>query len=1192
MQEKAETKYPGLVNRKRVIATLEDKANITGFRWSQPDKIQQGFVEKLNEKDDFLYYSLTEPVTICDVDGREKVTKKTSFYKQDYKTSHKQAVIGVWVEGLASTYHGRKSSNWVQEYLTLSEIIEVLNAGFAFAPGLFSPPAGQSARSAEYCKYRQIILFDGDEWTDGCSAPPDLNALLAQYPDMVKDFYWVGESISSRSSLKPELRTRLMLVLPQPILKGQSYLWETAVDTVVGKYPFIARGVGIDKVRISFGNARPECENITLGGLVSDYTFSEWQQIASEKQAKAEALRLENERQKAEHKERREKNNKLKTELVRRGHAVETFTDPLVAFCEVDAAQLLVDLGLASHLSGNAWNWHGSSPGRSFELSDGIIKPFSHSMQSSSPESDSTKPVNAHRFILYYLHNLDISKDNDKRELRCLLADSGHGTHPDTYKQAKRTEKIAAVREGLISPLELRSAAKPLPKERTDRVLQTLEDNAPMIENAFRENARVVGLRAGTGEGKTEGAISLAVDGRAVAMSLNTTLLAEQVYSRFDAAETHAFLWRSRWFGYGNSEIERKKVNLIPLRERIRKFEQGDVFCIKPHLCKASQDRGVPAPVAVCHTCEVRDKCVEKRYLSQTQTAQKSQVLCIVSPKLFIDPLHRGFFRQISKGQPSDRVCVIDEAKAHELFIDCSLSKAVLQQWVKDWAGESLGDFADKTIDLLEKDRDFYAVAELVDSLTDNEIKELSRQASRYRVPYKVVNRQLANKDRGNLLADCALRFENGKVVYVPVHREAYDTLRDRRISVIQPLKEFETEAEERNRRRTGEGYLTLTPTQAFALGIYNPTNLNDIEALPRLWEQSNWTPFQQLKTFIARYKRKVDAPIWYSDGVLHWVIPPVVHSRVKRLVCMSATLQKEGLERAFDSIDRKKITFIETPPTLLVDGAWSFQVRTGGYPRGSLLEYNTDWQPVGLNKTGKYFLELIETEVERDRAVRHVLITFNFIAEKYGKELTEKHSNLDVLSFHKMEGLDYTESGIVFWVLGCPDVSNAVVEQRARVLFGNDTKPLDYEYVKGEGYTDRRLQACWESEVAARLRQAVGRARLNRLANTVVVFSNVLIPDFTGRAVGFVPEDLEVAGGLANLTETANARMAAESKAKQKTGYKTARQREKEVRDLKAKQKRTALKLHNAGVSPDEIASRVGVDRRTIFRWVKDAKS
>ena len=35
-----------------------------------------------------------------------------------------------------------------------------------------------------------------------------------------------------------------------------------------------------------------------------------------------------------------------------------------------------------------------------------------------------------------------------------------------------------------------------------------------------------------------------------------------------------------------------------------------------------------------------------------------------------------------------------------------------------------------------------------------------------------------------------------------------------------------------------------------FALGVYKPADLEGINALPRLWEASNWTPFQQLKAF------------------------------------------------------------------------------------------------------------------------------------------------------------------------------------------------------------------------------------------------------------------------------------------------------------------------------------------------------
>ena len=286
-------RIPVLVNRKRVIATAEDKANITGYQWTRPQTMPPGFVEKRNAKGDFLYYTRTEPVTIQDVDGLPKHTIKTSFYESDQQTlkDTPKPAFGVWVDGLAGAYHGKLSRHWMQDHQTLQAIIDNLNSGFAIAPGLFNPPENESIRSGDFCESRQLILFDADEWTEAHPAPRNLDNFLTRYPTLINDFYWIGESISSRTILKPEFRARLMLVLPEPIGKGDDDLWQTAIDAIVTKYPFVARGVGIDKVRLSFGNARAECENRILGGFLSTENFGQWKQIASESQAKAEAVK-------------------------------------------------------------------------------------------------------------------------------------------------------------------------------------------------------------------------------------------------------------------------------------------------------------------------------------------------------------------------------------------------------------------------------------------------------------------------------------------------------------------------------------------------------------------------------------------------------------------------------------------------------------------------------------------------------------------------------------------------------------------------------------------------------------------------------------------------------------------------------------------------------------------------------------
>ena len=84
-------------------------------------------------------------------------------------------------------------------------------------------------------------------------------------------------------------------------------------------------------------------------------------------------------------------------------------------------------------------------------------------------------------------------------------------------------------------------------------------------------------------------------------------------------------------------------------------------------------------------------------------------------------------------------------------------------------------------------------------------------------------------------------------------------------------------------------------------------------------------------------------------------------------MVCMSATLQREGFERAFDSVSLLPLLKLHDDSLGKGDGR-AIQVRTGAYPRASLLDYDMDWNPVRLSNSGSRFIGLIEKEVESDR--------------------------------------------------------------------------------------------------------------------------------------------------------------------------------------------------------------------------------
>ena len=732
----ASVRFPGLVNRKRVIATAEDKANLTGYTWTRPHSISKGFIERRSKDGTFLYFSLTLPITITDVDGRAKKTIQTSFFEQDKATPQKQPAVGVWVDGLAGKYHGGNSRNWKQEHLTLSEIMDVLNSGYAFAPGRFDPPENKSFRSGDYCQHRQIILYDGDEWTDAHPAPADLDAFLLRYPNAENDFYWIGESINSRTQRKPELRTRLMQVLPEPIHKGQDELWETVIDETVEKYPFIARGVGIDKVRLSFGNARPESENRVLGGITSQETFAEWNRIASDKRTENEANRLEAEQAKADRKANREKKSALTAELKKRGHILDTYKDPIYEFCEVNPARLIVELGLGTHLSGNSWNWTDASPGRSFELNDtphGInINPFSNTMQSASPEVNGTNPVNAHRFMLFYLHKLDITQDTDKPELRRILADMGYGMHPDDYKQAREKERLAAIQERLLpsdttqTKLQHNRESDTTPTETLDANRANRETASDTFFEADTESLHVLLVKDATGTGKTHTLFAKARlhDKRPLAQLPHTDLAKQAVDIAFQHGFTNPFHLLGREHNWDDSGIAE-----IPVADRTADlFEKNN--CLMCDQVRTYTEKRL-APRSYCeHKCPFLERDADGKiinicpHLAQYQDLGDRDFIASCAPNLLFDLNFRGYLKSLvtdtdepsdeelaidamlgteSKGTTPFNLAILDDYGISGLYADVSLFQSEFKRLKKAWHGTPTADFAKGLLKAFEK---------------------------------------------------------------------------------------------------------------------------------------------------------------------------------------------------------------------------------------------------------------------------------------------------------------------------------------------------------------------------------------------------------------------------------------------------------------------------------------------------------
>ena len=261
---------------------------------------------------------------------------------------------------------------------------------------------------------------------------------------------------------------------------------------------------------------------------------------------------------------------------------------------------------------------------------------------------------------------------------------------------------------------------------------------------------------------------------------------------------------------------------------------------------------------------------------------------------------------------------------------------------------------------------------------------------------------------------------------------------------------------------------------------------------------------WHQLKHFFAHYQWN-DAPITWDQNELRFWIPSA-----------------PDMEKIYPNVVKNT----ESEPWLA--GNRVFQIRTGIYSAHQLLNYDNSWDDLGYSEIGRRFFHGIQAEIEKDPAVRHVVVCGEGIA----KELENNTSteNARYLSHIKrrinVEGFGSAlELADVIWIVGAPYWPPHLMWKQAQILFGNDVEPLYYDVnMNPYQYRDNRIQELCEQNIRGILMQLVNRMGLNRLSNkTVVLLTAIPLPNITDRpeTVLFDWEDFEVAGGLDKLPET-----------------------------------------------------------------------
>ena len=318
-------------------------------------------------------------------------------------------------------------------------------------------------------------------------------------------------------------------------------------------------------------------------------------------------------------------------------------------------------------------------------------------------------------------------------------------------------------------------------------------------------------------------------------------------------------------------------------------------------------------------------------------------------------------------------------------------------------------------------------------------------------------------------------------------------------------------------------------PGSVVARSAIDPeAGVESIQGFPTVCSDPNWTFWHQLKRFFAHYTRDADAPMrWEAEGLRFWV-PPILHPSVRSLFVTSLALYGEHLRRTFLDVETE---ILDTEPRAWVPGNRVFQIRTGIYPRETILDHTHTWDVLGMSETGQRIFGGIHAEIERDPDIQHGIIT-HIHAIGQLKNIAENENVRFLTSFRgiKDDGLETGfQAAEVIWIVGLPETSPRAISDRAQILFGNDAAPLSYEMEpESYRYKDDRVQSVYEKTVASIFTQIIELAQLHRLGNKkVMLITGLRIPEITDRpeTLLFDWEDFEVAGGLDKLSEAIQTR-------------------------------------------------------------------
>lgn len=545
-----------------------------------------------------------------------------------------------------------------------------------------------------------------------------------------------------------------------------------------------------------------------------------------------------------------------------------------------------------------------------------------------------------------------------------------------------------------------------------------------------------------------------------------------------------------------------EKVKYIPIDERVKNpFKNGNV-CEDAQRCDTLERKGGDPNIHICPHCPVYTTCQKEGYLAQHLLLQQAKVQVLTDTQLFFtsESTHaeRHILKQVDK---TDRLNIILEPIVQSQTNTAELSIQRLQEWIVNWRGEVLGNFANFLMNAFQPNNMYYSdtikrIRSTVQAFEWQE-EEIVRQMQQVNVTCQVTEPGYVDPDTAQELAKFTIKFKGGVTAYVPINNDTRDLLIERNLLVYDP-KFFQLNTDMKT---------PMSMQQAIELGILKTDTVDHIEDFPTVCQNPNWTMWHQLKHFFNYYSRNEDVRILWHDDVLLFRWTTTIHPSIKRLLITTTSLNQQQIHRLFPD---EKIEFRPIKPNTWKKGNRVFQIRTGLYAREILLDARGNWDVIGLTNMGARIFARILVEIEKDPNVIHTVISYA-AALKQLKELVKTEnvnfvrntdnyfiSNLVV----KQDFQQAIEEAQVIWIAGCPELPTGNVWRQAQTLYGNDSKPLRYDKDSDTGhYKDERLHRTYKQMIVNAIKTIINAAKLDQLENkTIVIISDVDIPNITSR--------------------------------------------------------------------------------------------